>query len=98
MDGNPPAQLFLEYQQNLCNAHMIFERFVYKRRVGLARFKCHCKQTFCSIYRYKDKHNYQFDYKSTTQDQITKANTVVKANKTETIWLWQCSREVVKCL
>ncbi|RZC55254.1 hypothetical protein C5167_014106 [Papaver somniferum] len=56
-----------------------------RKRVGLTGFKCRCEQTFCSIHRYTDKHNCQFDYKSAAQDQIAKANPVVKANKIEKI-------------
>ncbi|MCL7028165.1 hypothetical protein MKW94_001724 [Papaver nudicaule] len=56
-----------------------------RKRVGLTGFKCRCEETFCSVHRYTDKHNCQFDYKSAAQDQIAKANPVVKANKIEKI-------------
>ncbi|KAI3919886.1 hypothetical protein MKW98_001142 [Papaver atlanticum] len=56
-----------------------------RKRVGLTGFKCRCEQTFCSVHRYTDKHNCQFDYKGAAQDQIAKANPVVRANKIEKI-------------
>ncbi|OVA01436.1 zinc finger protein [Macleaya cordata] len=56
-----------------------------RKRVGLTGFKCRCGQTFCSLHRYTDKHNCLFDYKSAGQDEIAKANPVVKADKIEKI-------------
>ncbi|XP_042493101.1 zinc finger A20 and AN1 domain-containing stress-associated protein 8-like [Macadamia integrifolia] len=56
-----------------------------RKRVGLTGFKCRCGQTFCSIHRYSDKHNCQFDYKTAGQDVIARANPVVKADKIEKI-------------
>ncbi|XP_062149298.1 zinc finger A20 and AN1 domain-containing stress-associated protein 9-like [Alnus glutinosa] len=56
-----------------------------RKRVGLTGFKCRCELTFCSLHRYSDKHNCMFDYKSAAQDEIAKANPVVKADKVEKI-------------
>ena len=56
-----------------------------RKRVGLTGFKCRCELTFCSLHRYSDKHNCMFDYKSAAQDEIAKANPVVKADKIEKI-------------
>lgn len=55
------------------------------KRVGLTGFKCRCGKFFCSMHRYSDKHNCAFDYKSAGQDEIAKANPVVKADKIDKI-------------
>ncbi|CAL5437870.1 unnamed protein product [Camellia sinensis] len=52
-----------------------------KKRVGLTGFKCRCGDLFCGSHRYSDKHDCPFDYRTTAQDAITKANPVVKAEK-----------------
>lgn len=56
-----------------------------RKRVGLTGFKCRCRQTFCSIHWYSDKHNCVFNYKSAGRDAIAKANPVVKVDKVEKI-------------
>ncbi|KAJ0510077.1 putative transcription regulator A20-like family [Helianthus annuus] len=40
---------------------------------------------FCSVHRYSDKHDCQFDYRATAKDAIAKANPVVKAEKLDKI-------------
>ncbi|KAL7199299.1 hypothetical protein ACSBR2_021564 [Camellia fascicularis] len=52
-----------------------------KKRVGLTGFKWRCGDLFCGSHRYSDNHDCPFDYRTTTQDAITKANPVVKAEK-----------------
>ncbi|XP_073306552.1 zinc finger A20 and AN1 domain-containing stress-associated protein 8-like [Primulina huaijiensis] len=55
------------------------------KRVGLTGFNCKCGHMFCSVHRYSDKHNCQFDYRIAAQDAIAKANPVVKAEKLDKI-------------
>ena len=38
-----------------------------KKKVGLTGFTCRCGGLFCSIHRYSDKHECNFDYKVTVQ-------------------------------
>lgn len=52
-----------------------------RKRVGLTGYKCRCGSTFCSIHRYSDKHECQFDYKNAGRDAIAEANPVIKAEK-----------------
>ncbi|KAI3676669.1 hypothetical protein L1987_86281 [Smallanthus sonchifolius] len=56
-----------------------------RKRVGLTGFSCRCGNVFCSVHRYSDKHNCQFDYRTTAKDAIAKANPVVKAEKLDKI-------------
>ncbi|KAK1426609.1 hypothetical protein QVD17_15285 [Tagetes erecta] len=56
-----------------------------RKRVGLTGFSCRCGNVFCSVHRYSDKHDCQFDYRSTGKDAIAKANPVVKAEKLDKI-------------
>ncbi|GFQ04418.1 zinc finger a20 and an1 domain-containing stress-associated protein 4 [Phtheirospermum japonicum] len=55
------------------------------KRVGLTGFTCRCGSIFCSVHRYSDKHECQFDYRSAAQEAIAKANPVVKAEKIDKI-------------
>ncbi|KAL8214055.1 hypothetical protein R6Q57_003504, partial [Mikania cordata] len=56
-----------------------------RKRVGLTGFSCRCGNVFCSVHRYTDKHDCQFDYHATAKDAISKANPVVKAEKLDKI-------------
>nr|XP_043610381.1 zinc finger A20 and AN1 domain-containing stress-associated protein 8 [Erigeron canadensis] len=56
-----------------------------RKRVGLTGFNCRCGHVFCSVHRYSDKHDCQFDYRATAKDAIAKANPVVKAEKLDKI-------------
>ncbi|KAK3015442.1 hypothetical protein RJ639_007774 [Escallonia herrerae] len=56
-----------------------------KKRVGLTGFNCRCGNLFCSVHRYSEKHGCTFDYRSTAQDAIARANPVVKAQKIDKI-------------
>ncbi|KAI7738704.1 hypothetical protein M8C21_001599 [Ambrosia artemisiifolia] len=56
-----------------------------RKRVGLTSFICRCGNVFCSVHRYSDKHDCQFDYRTTAKDAIAKANPVVKAEKLDKI-------------
>lgn len=55
------------------------------KRVGLMGFDCRCGNIFCAIHRYSDKHNCPFDYRTSAQDAIAKANPIVKAEKLDKI-------------
>ncbi|XP_073277761.1 zinc finger A20 and AN1 domain-containing stress-associated protein 8-like [Primulina huaijiensis] len=56
-----------------------------RKRVGLTGFSCKCGHLFCSVHRYSDKHDCQFDYRTAAQDAIAKANPLVKGEKLEKI-------------
>ncbi|KAM7530111.1 hypothetical protein LguiB_033521 [Lonicera macranthoides] len=55
------------------------------KRVGLAGFNCRCGNVFCGSHRYSDKHDCPFDYRTSAQDAIAKANPVVKSKKIDRI-------------
>lgn len=52
-----------------------------KKKVGLTGFSCRCGGLFCSIHRYSDKHECNFDYKAMGEKEISEANPVVVAQK-----------------
>merc|ERR1712038_829854 len=56
-----------------------------KKKVGLTGFTCRCGGLFCSIHRYSDKHECNFDYKQLGAQEIKKANPVVMAEKVKKI-------------
>jgi len=56
-----------------------------KKKVGLTGFTCRCGGLFCSIHRYSDKHECNFDYKALGAEEISKSNPVVVAEKVSKI-------------
>lgn len=56
-----------------------------RKRVGLTGFNCRCGNLFCSVHRYSDKHNCQFDYRTAARDAIAKANPLIKPEKLDKI-------------
>jgi len=56
-----------------------------KKKVGLTGFTCRCGGLFCSIHRYSDKHECNFDYKEHGAEEIRKSNPVVVAKKVQKI-------------
>ncbi|PHT28406.1 Zinc finger A20 and AN1 domain-containing stress-associated protein 8 [Capsicum baccatum] len=52
-----------------------------RKGVGLTGFSCKCGDLFCAIYHYSDKHNCPFDYRSTGQNVIAKANPIIVVEK-----------------
>ncbi|XP_040577848.1 AN1-type zinc finger protein 6 [Lepeophtheirus salmonis] len=52
-----------------------------KKKVGLTGFECRCGGLFCSIHRYSDKHDCNFDYKELGAEEIRKSNPVIVAKK-----------------
>ncbi|XP_046329027.1 AN1-type zinc finger protein 6-like isoform X1 [Haliotis cracherodii] len=56
-----------------------------KKKVGLTGFMCRCGGLYCSLHRYSDKHDCNFDYKELAQQQIRKNNPVVVGKKIQKI-------------
>lgn len=56
-----------------------------KKKVGLTGFTCRCGGLYCSIHRYSDKHECNFDYKELGAQEISKNNPVVVAKKVQKI-------------
>lgn len=52
-----------------------------RKKVGLTGFECRCGGLFCSIHRYSDKHDCQFDYRLHGQEEIRKNNPVIVGEK-----------------
>nr|ACO15405.1 Zinc finger A20 and AN1 domain-containing stress-associated protein 6 [Caligus clemensi] len=52
-----------------------------KKKVGLTGFECRCGGLFCSIHRYSDKHDCNFDYKELGAEEIRESNPVIVAKK-----------------
>merc|ERR1719436_2118082 len=57
--------------------------FSCKKKVGLTGFTCRCGGLFCSIHRYSDKHECNFDYKELGAEEIRKNNPTVVAKKVQ---------------
>ena len=56
-DGDKDGEKDGKKKKNRCG--------VCKKKVGLTGFTCRCGGLFCSIHRYSDKHQCDFDYKVT---------------------------------
>jgi len=56
-----------------------------KKKVGLTGFTCRCGGLFCSMHRYSDKHECNFDYKEFGAEEIRKSNPLVVAKKVQKI-------------
>jgi len=56
-----------------------------KKKVGLTGFECRCGGLFCSLHRYSDKHDCNFNYKEMAQLQIRKNNPVIVGEKIQKI-------------
>ncbi|OWF39282.1 AN1-type zinc finger protein 6-like [Mizuhopecten yessoensis] len=56
-----------------------------KKKVGLTGFPCRCGGLYCSIHRYSDKHECQFNYKEMAQEHIRRHNPVIVAEKIQKI-------------
>lgn len=52
-----------------------------RRKVGLTGFRCRCGELFCADHRYSDRHDCNYDYKTTGREAIARDNPVVKAAK-----------------
>jgi len=56
-----------------------------KKKVGLTGFTCRCGGLFCSVHRYSDKHECNFDYRQHGACEIRKNNPQVLSRKIEKI-------------
>jgi len=52
-----------------------------KKKLGLTGFTCRCGGLYCSIHRYSDKHECNFDYKAMGEKEISENNPVIVAQK-----------------
>ncbi|XP_049851800.1 uncharacterized protein LOC126327191 [Schistocerca gregaria] len=52
-----------------------------KKRLTLTSVECRCGLVFCSTHRYAEQHNCPFDYKSSKQNLLYKANPLVAPSK-----------------
>jgi AN1-type zinc finger protein 5/6 len=52
-----------------------------KKKLGLTGIQCKCGKHFCSLHRYPEEHNCDFDYKSFTQNTLRKVNKQVICSK-----------------
>ncbi|XP_074647166.1 AN1-type zinc finger protein 5-like [Tubulanus polymorphus] len=59
--------------------------FTCKKKVGLTGFQCRCGGLYCSLHRYSDKHDCQFNYREHGQELIKKQNPVVVGEKIQKI-------------
>lgn len=59
--------------------------FTCNKKLGLLGFDCRCKKLFCSLHRYSDKHNCDFDYKTHGAEEIRKNNKLIVAQKVANI-------------
>ena len=51
-----------------------------KKKVGLTGFTCRCGGLFCSIHRYSDKHQCDFDYKVTPDRQTLLSHNLITSS------------------
>jgi len=58
---------------------------VCRKKIGLTGFRCRCDNDYCSLHRYSDQHDCQFDYKANAQAKIRKENPVVVGEKIKKI-------------
>ncbi len=55
-----------------------------KRKLNIAesiKGKCRCEKTFCSIHRYSNEHNCDFDYQEQNKLKLEKENPKIVAKK-----------------
>lgn len=52
-----------------------------KKKLGLTGFTCRCGGQFCSLHRYSDKHDCDFDYKAMGEQEISQNNPQILAQK-----------------
>ncbi|KAF8572243.1 hypothetical protein P879_00819 [Paragonimus westermani] len=52
-----------------------------RKRVGLTGFSCRCNGLFCSLHRYSDQHECNFDYQAHGRLELAKANPEVRCPK-----------------
>jgi len=52
-----------------------------EKKIGLTGVRCRCGYHFCSLHRYAESHDCDYDYKTNERRKLTKQNPVVQANK-----------------
>lgn len=52
-----------------------------RKKLSLTSVECKCGQTFCSSHRYAEQHDCPYDYKSSKQELLNKANPLVAPSK-----------------
>ncbi|KAL2527916.1 zinc finger A20 and AN1 domain-containing stress-associated protein 5-like [Forsythia ovata] len=53
----------------------------YRKKIRLIGFRCRCGEVSCSTYKYSDRHDCSYDYKSADRETIARENLVVRAAK-----------------
>lgn len=56
-----------------------------RKKLGLVGIECRCGYVFCSIHRYPEEHNCDFDYRSHHQQILEENNPSVVADKIKKI-------------
>jgi len=56
-----------------------------KKKLGITGFDCRCGGMFCSLHRFEDQHNCNFDFKTTEREKLAKDNQKVEDAKIEKI-------------
>jgi len=56
-----------------------------KKKLGISGFECRCGGMFCSLHRFEDQHNCNFDFKTTEREKLAKENQKVEDAKIEKI-------------
>lgn len=59
--------------------------FACRKKVGLTGFECRCGYVFCSVHRYADQHDCDFDYQMEGRKILEKNNPLVVASKVDKI-------------
>jgi hypothetical protein len=52
-----------------------------EKKIGLTGVRCRCGYHFCSLHRYAESHDCDYDYKTNERRKLSKQNPVVQANK-----------------
>merc|ERR1712215_112832 len=52
-----------------------------RKKVGLTGFLCRCEGMYCSVHRYSDMHQCNYDYKALGEREISQNNPLVVAQK-----------------
>jgi len=73
--------MIIKNQKNL-NKRKKNRCFSCNKKIAIAgQFECKCGYVFCSLHRYPDAHNCNFDYQKAQQEKLQKNNIVVAPEK-----------------
>lgn len=61
--------------------HRICNAVGCKKKLSLTSVECKCGLTFCSLHRYAEQHDCQYDYKKSKEELLSKSNPVVAPSK-----------------